>query len=166
MDFSHVREHEGVPKKILDYISLLYHGQVNQLQEWVIENGKFYTEKKKQIDSPPDDKQCYTRAYEYCRAHPGCQLVHGWAFMFNMVPLEHAWVIDSQGDPLEVTSSKLHEYIYFGMIIPIEYYERLRGSEPHDFVVQLARSKREGNYDIPSLRQQSSIRVTLAGYCA
>ena len=162
-----VRNDDGIPKNILEYLTLLYHGQMSKLQEWMIENGTFYRGNKNKIDDPPNNKQCYTNSYDYCKSHPGCRLVHGWAFMMDAIPLEHAWVIDEEGDPLEVTSSRLFEYTYFGMVVPLDYYDKLRDYRAHDFIVNLARRVGEDEYELPgerNTRKRQRTEVSISGY--
>ena len=87
--------------------------------------------------------------------------------MMEAIPLEHAWVIDEEGDPLEVTSSRLFEYTYFGMVVPLDYYDKLRDYRAHDFIVNLARRVGEDEYELPgerNTRKRQRTEVSISGY--
>jgi hypothetical protein len=79
-------------------------------------------------------KECYANATHLALVHPEYTYVEGYCFHDDLIPIAHAWCVDSQGVVFDPTLKNPEDFVYFG--VPFKT----------DFVVNFIQEK--GSYGV------------------
>ena len=117
---------------LLEYID----SDIDELTELVKDHRVTYAGAA--VDVLKDQPSAYAAALAYCRANRGYLVCHGFVMAAGMVPVHHAWVVDtSQSTATEVYHAAYANEKYFGRAMTVEEYTKLNGNGPPDWAFAL-----------------------------
>jgi hypothetical protein len=91
----------------------------SSVEEFVLKEGRFMGQRSPKSDEYPrgTPKECFRNAYNLCHKLRYCE---GYArYALSVIPLQHAWLLDSDGNVIDTTWAAGEEY--FGLEFPTEF---------------------------------------------